>query len=213
MIKLKAEKREKFGRQTESLRKQGVLPAVLYGEGIKNLSLQVAEKDFEQVYREAGGSSLVALEVMDKKFDILIHQTAKDPVTGEFLHVDFFHPSAKKKIEAEIPLVFEGEAAAVKDLEGVLVREIQAVEVKGLAKDLPRGITVDVSSLKTFEDKILISDLKAPSGVEILRAGDEIVAHVTEPTKEEEEKPVEEEVPAEEEKEGEKPEEAEKKAE
>lgn len=210
MVQLKAKIRNKFGRQTKALRKQGLLPAVLYGEGIKNLSLQVPEKVFERVYQEAGESSLVSLEVGGKKFDVLIHQTARDPVTDKFLHVDFFHPSAKKKIEAEIPLVFEGLAPAVKDLEGVLVKEIQVVEVKGLAQNLPREIEVNVSSLKTFEDRVLIKDLKVPSGVEILRAGDEIVAHVTKPTKEveEREKPAEEEVPTEEKK----PEEAEKPA-
>lgn len=201
MIELQAKIRNKFGRQTQALRKQGLLPAVLYGEGIKeNLALQVPEKDFEKAYLRAGESSLVELKANQKKFSVLIHQIAKDPISGKFLHIDFFYPSAKKQIKAEIPLIFEGEAPAVKDLNGVLAREIQTVEVKGLAQNLPREIKVNVSGLKTFEDRLSIKDLKVPPEVEILREPDEIVAHVTPPAKVEEEKPAEEKKPAEEEK-------------
>ncbi len=235
MVSLKAKIRESFGRETNILRKQGSIPAVLYGEGIKNISLQVQEKDFEEVFQEAGESSLIMLEVYPhtkgaedtketknnkdrppsgvgvngKKYEVLIHQIAKDPLTGRFLHVDFFHPSSKKKIEAEVPLVFEGTAPAVKNLGGVLVKEIQTVEVKGLAQNLPREIEVDVGSLKSFEDRVYVKDLKTAEGVEILKEPNEIVVHVTPPTKMEEEKLVEEENP-EEEVEEEKPAEEEK---
>ena len=200
MIELKAQIRDKFGQKTKSLRKQGIIPAVLYGAGIKNIPLQVDEKEFGRVFQEAGESSLISLEVegKNKKVQVLIHDIARDPLTGKILHVDFYHPSAKKEVEAEIPLVFEGEAPAVKDLGGTLVREIQTIEAKGLAQNLPREIKVDIGGLKTFEDRILIKDLKVPEGVKILREPEEIVALVTPPEKEEEEKPVEEEKPAEE---------------
>jgi large subunit ribosomal protein L25 len=202
MIELKAQIRDKFGKKTNLLRKQGIIPAILYGAGIKNIPLQVDGKEFSRVFQEAGESSLISLEIegKGKKVQVLIHDIARDPLTGKFLHVDFYHPSIKKEVEAEIPLVFEGEAPAVKDLGGTLVREIQTVEVKGLAQNLPREIKVDVTGLRTFEDRILIKDLEVPEGVKILRDPDEIVALVTPPEKEEEEKPIEEEKVVEEEK-------------
>ncbi len=202
MLSLKAKIREKVGKGLKELRKNKVLPAVLYGPEIKNLSLEVEEKEFEKVYEEAGESSLVSLEVgknPPKKWQVLIHEIARDPVEGKFLHVDFYHPSSTKEVEAEIPLVFEGEPLAVKELGGTLVKEIQAVEVKGLARNLPREIKVDVGGLKTFEDRISIGDLKIPEGIKILRESNEMVANVAPPVEEEEE-----EVPA---KEAEKPEE------
>ncbi len=205
MMELKAKIRDKFGRKTNSLRKQGVLPAVLYGEGVKNLSLGVAEKEFEKIYQEAGESSLVTLEVDTKpakKIQVLIHDTARDPLTGRFLHVDFYHPSAQKEIEAEIPLVFEGTSLAVKELGGTLVREIQQVEVKGLAQKLPREIKISIEKLKTFEDRIVIGDLSVPEGVTILRDKEEIVALVVPPREEEEEAVAEEEKVEEEKTEG-----------
>lgn len=210
MTIIKAKIRDKSKEQNNFLRKNDFIPAVLYGEGIKNISLKINAKDFEEAYKEAGESSLITLEVDDKKFSVLVHQIAYGPIDGEFLHIDFYHPSTKKKVEANIPLVFEGEAPAIKELSGILEKQFHELEVKGLAKDLPREIVVNIEGLKTFEDKILIKDLKIPEGVTILKDGEEIVAHIAQPRdveKElaEEEKP--EEAGEEEEKEGEEKEE------
>lgn len=187
MVSIKATIREKTGNKNEALRVQGILPAVLYGEDIKNSTIEVSEKDFDKVYAEAGESSLVSVELDDKKYDVLIHQTAKDPLTERFLHVDFYKPSTKKKVEVEIHVVFEGESLAVKDLGGILVREIQTLHVKGLAHNLPREITVNISTLGSFEDRIYVSQLSIPEGVEILRNEKDIVALVVPPTEEKEE--------------------------
>jgi len=190
MITLKAKIREKLKKRAKSLRKEEKIPAILYGEGIKNTPLEVEEKEFEKIYQEAGESSLIKLKIEDGKLktnevEVLIHEVARDPLTRKFLHVDFYHPSAKKEVEAEIPLVFKGEAKACKELGGTLVREIQQVEVKGLPQNLPREIVVNIEVLRTFEDKIQIKDLKVPSGVKILREPEEIVANVAPPREEE----------------------------
>lgn len=187
MISIKATIREKTGKQNQDLREKGVLPAVLYGEDIKNVSIEVQEKDFDKVYVEAGESSLLSIEVSGKKYDVLIHQTHKDPLTGRFIHVDFYKPSTKKKVEAEIPLIFEGESLAVKDLGGILVREVQVLHVKGLAHNLPREIVVDISGLKSFEDRIYIKQLDVPEGVDVIREPEDIVALVVPPKEEEKE--------------------------
>jgi len=201
MTIIKAKIRDKSKEKNNPLRKNDFIPAVLYGEGIKNISLKINVKDFEEAYKEAGESSLITLEVDDKKFSVLIHQIARGPIEGEFLHIDFYHPSTKKKVEANIPLIFEGEAPAIKELSGILEKQFHELEVKGLAKDLPREIIVNVNGLKTFEDKILIKDLKIPEGVTILKDGEEIVAHIAQPRDVEKEL-AEEEKPEETEEEG-----------
>ncbi|GAI38315.1 unnamed protein product, partial [marine sediment metagenome] len=98
--------------------------------------------------------------------------------------------------EVAVPIVFEGEAPAVKELDGTLVKEIQEVEIKALPQNLPHEIKVSIENLKTFEDEILIKDLKLPEGVKIQKEPNEIVAVVTSPEKVEEEleKPIEEKV-------------------
>ncbi len=181
MITLKATIRKELKRKTDNLREQGMLPAVLYGDAIKeNLLLTINEKDFEKVFREAGETSLVSIEVDGKIIEALIHQITKDPLSGKFLHIDFFHPSAKKKIEAEVPLIFENEAPAVKELGGVLEEELHFIKVKGLVHQLPHEFKVDLGVLKTFEDKIVVKDLDIQN-VEVLHNPKDIIAHVVEP--------------------------------
>ena len=196
MFILKAQKREVVGKKVKNLRRQGVLPAVLYGPKIRNISLAINSKEFDKIYKTAGESSLISLETEDKKFPVLIHEVRKDPLTGEPIHVDFYQPILTEKIEAAVPLVFEGISLAVNDLGGTLIKEIQEIMVKALPQNLPHEIKVNIEKLKTFEDEILIKDLQTPEGVEFQKELNEIVAVVAPPEKVEEEleKPIEEKV-------------------
>ncbi|MBZ9577902.1 50S ribosomal protein L25 [Patescibacteria group bacterium] len=198
MLTLKAKIREERGKKVKKLRKRGILPAVLYGPKIKNLSLEVDLKKFGNIYKETGESSLISLEVGDEKFPVLIHEVKKNPLTGKPIHIDFYQPILTEEVEATVPIVFEGEAPAVKEFGGTLVREISEVEVKALPKNLPHEIKVNVENLKTLGDEILVKDLELPEGVAVQREQNEIVAVVTAPEtekiEEELEKPVEEKV-------------------
>jgi len=201
MLVLSAKTRKIIGKKSKNLRKQGLLPAVLYGPEIKNLSLVVDLKKFEQVLKEAGESSLIKLKVDNqaedrnkkREFLVLIHDVQVDPLTEKPIHVDFYQPKLREKVEAVVPLVFEGEAPAVKELGGVLVKNMTEIEVKGLPQDLPKEIKIDVSGLKTFEDVVKVGDFKLAPGIEVLKEAEEVVVLVTPPEKEELEKPVEEE--------------------
>lgn len=198
MLSFSAKIRKDLGKKVKTLRKKGVIPAVLYGPEIKNLPLEVDLKEFEKIYKEAGESSLVSLEVERKKkrFHVLIHDVERDPLTLKPLHVDFYQPKLKEKVEATVPLVFEGKSKAVEEMKGTLVKNISEVEVKALPRDLPKEIKVNIESLKTLEDNILISDLELSETVEVLKDPGEVVALVTPPEKVEEEleKPIEEKI-------------------
>ena len=216
MLTLSSKIRKEVGKKVKSLRQQGILPAVLYGHKIKNLNLEVDSKEFEKIYSKAGESSLITLviakgkdeaeaeasslslnvEEKKQKFLILIHDIQFDPLTEKPIHIDFYQPELKKEVEVTVPLIFEGEAPAVKNLGGTLIKEISEIEVKAKSQNLPHEIKVDIGSLKTFEDNIKISDLKVPEGVKILKGPEEIVVSISRPEKVEEEleKPVEEKV-------------------
>ena len=212
MLNLSAQKREVVGAKVAKLRNKDLVPAVLYGPKIKNQTLQINEKEFSKIYEGAGESSLVtlvvtkgkeedlssssALKIGKENFQVLVHETQKDPFSGKFLHVDFYQPLLTEETEANIPLVFEGEAPAVKELGGTLVKNIHEVEVKALPQNLPHEIKVNTEKLKTFEDSILIKDLIVSKDVEILKDSEEVVALVTpqEKVEEELEKPIEEKV-------------------
>lgn len=196
MLSLNAKIRKETGKKVKSLRKKGIIPAVLYGPKIKSLSLEVDLKEFEKVYQAAGESSLINLEVDEKKFSVLIHALELNVISQKPIHIDFYQPRLDEEITATIPLIFEGEAPAVKDLAGTLIKNIHEIEVKALPQDLPHSIQANIEKLKTFEDTVLVNDLIVPSGVKILKEPGEIVAQVVPPQKVEEElaKPVEEKV-------------------
>lgn len=189
MISLSAKIRKDFGKKTKSIKNAGQIPAVVYGASIKNVSIQLDEKEFKNVFRQAGESSLIELSIEGEKEKklVLVHDIQKDPVSDKVIHIDFFQPNLKEEVEVAIPLVFEGIAPAEKDLGGTLVKNILELEVSALPQNLPHEIKVSIDSLKTFDDHILIKDLVLPQGVEALKKPDEIVAAVQPPQKIEEE--------------------------
>jgi large subunit ribosomal protein L25 len=196
MISLTVKPRKELGKKVKSLRDKGILPGVLYGPKTKAQNLEINQKEFDKIYKQAGESSLISLDLDKKKFIVLIHQVQLDPITSAPVHVDFLLPSLTEEISAKVPLVFEGEAPAVKELGGTLVKSISEVEVKALPEKLPHEIKVDVTSIKTFEESILIKNLVLPEGVKIMKGQDDIIAFVASPQKIEEEleKPIEEKV-------------------
>ncbi len=182
--------------QANQIRRQGLIPAVLYGPKIENRNLKINQKEFRKVFKEAGESSLIELKVEGEKenFLVLIHDFQKDPVTGGFTHIDFYQPDLEKEVEAWVPIVTVGEAPAVKQLGGTLVKNITEVLVRALPLKLPHEIKVDISSLKTFDDEILTKDLKVGEEVKIMKDPDDVIISVSPPEKVEEEltKPEEE---------------------
>lgn len=204
MLTLSAKTRTELGRKVKNLREEGILPGVLYGPKVKNTPIETNLKEFEKAYQEIGESSLVSLEVdtstgsaqAKKKFLVLVHDVEFDPITDKPIHVDFYQPKLDVETEVSVPLVFEGESKAVKDLGGTLVRNIHEIRVKALPEKLPHEIKVSIEKLLTFEDNVLIKDLEIPEGVKVQREPDEIIATVTpvEKVEEELEKPIEEKV-------------------
>lgn len=180
MISLSAKIREESGRKTNALRNADKIPAVVYGPEKKNASLEVDYKEFKKVLKEAGESSLIELNVDGEKEKrlVLIHDIQMDPVEDKVIHIDFFQANLKEETEAEVPLVFEGEAAAVKDLGGTLVKNMSHILVKALPQNLPHEIKVSIESLKTFEDHILVKDLVLPKDVKVVAKPEEIIASV-----------------------------------
>ncbi|HLD70959.1 MAG TPA: 50S ribosomal protein L25 [Negativicutes bacterium] len=189
MISLNAKPRKEFGKKTNEMRWNGFIPAVVYGPGVENANIQVEEKEFIKVLRKAGESSLVELSIegAKEKRPVLINDIQRNPVTDKIIHIDFFQASLKEEVTVAVPLVFEGEAPAEKELGGTLNKNFLEIEVKALPQNLPHEITVDVTGLKTFEDHILVKDLKVPANVEILKGPEEIVAAVLPAQKVEEE--------------------------
>lgn len=199
-IKLIAKIRKTLGKKSKKLRREGFLPAVIYGHGVKSLPLQLNTREFLHTFKKAGSNTIITLTIEDasdkKERKVLIHEPQVNPVTDEPIHVDLYEVKMTEKIETQVPLEFENEeiAPAIKELEGTLVKNVDELEISCLPGDIPHDIKVDCSVLKTFEDAIHVKDLPIPENVEVLTELEEVVATVTPPRSEEELAELEEEV-------------------
>jgi large subunit ribosomal protein L25 len=184
---LPASKRKETGRAVNAIRRQGILPVVMYGHGIESRSLGVPKKSFEKVFAQAGKSTLVDVAVeKEKPIKVLIHDVQLDPLTDDFVHADLYQVNLTEKVQTEVPIKFVGESPAVKDQEGNLITQKSTIKVEALPRDLPREIEADISRLATFDDVLKVSDLHTPPNVAILETQEEVVALVTPPKTEEE---------------------------
>ena len=182
MDKVTLEASVKKEKNNEKLRKQGFIPAVLYGHNVENVSLTVKKNEFEKALKKAGESSIIGLVTGDgKPHPVLIHDIQLHYLTSEPMHVDFYQVSMTEKLKAKVALEFIGESPAVKAQGGVLVKVLNEVEVQCLPADLPHNIPVDISTLVDFSHSIHIKNLKVSDKVQILTSPEEVVAKVQPP--------------------------------
>jgi len=162
------------------------LPAVVYGEGTDSKAISIPARDFEKAYQAAGETGLIALKVdSEKQLNVMIHDIAHDALTGKPIHADFYSVRMDKEIDAKIPLVFSGDAPAVKNEGGILVKVMHEIEVRALPKDLPHEITVDLGLLEKIGDRIQVKNIFPPSGVIIRADEDDVLAIIEAPRAEE----------------------------
>ncbi|HRH31463.1 MAG TPA: 50S ribosomal protein L25 [Candidatus Paceibacterota bacterium] len=169
----------KTSENLDSIRSSGNLPAVFYGSGKETTPISVPMMAFDKAFKEAGESSTIHLVLPDGELDVLIHEVQLHPVKHVPIHADFLVVDMNKPIEVAVPLEFVGVSPAVKGNLGVLTKVIHELEVRGLPKNIPHQIEVDISSLETLENQIHVKDIKLPSGVEAMIGEDEVVALVS----------------------------------
>lgn len=192
---LKSEPRKILGKKVKQLRRDGFLPANVYGKDLPSTAVQVTYTDFDKVFKTAGETGLIDLEVEGKTRPVLIKNLQMNYQTRTPLHADFFQVNLKEKVKATIPVVLEGEPQAVSEKVGILLQTLSEVEIEALPGDLLEHITYDVSGLAALDDHVTVADLKVPEGVAILSDPGQTVAKIAEMTVEEPEP--EEEAPAE----------------
>lgn len=184
---LVAQPRTLVGRKNRALRVEGFVPAVAYGPALatpKNLSVE--RSTFVRVYKAAGESSVLELQVEgEKTLHVLIQDIQVDPIRGEVTHIDFRAIDMNKPVEANVKIIFVGDSQALK-AGGTLVQALNVLKVRCLPANLPRELTVDMTKLATFEDVVKVKDMNIPAGVEVLEGQDATVALVEAPRSEEE---------------------------
>lgn len=179
-IELRAQSRTVFGKKTRFLRRSGIVPATLYGPRTEALSLQMAAKELNAVLDQSGTNRLISLRIDDagKPRMILARDVQRDVINQSLLHVDLYEVVMTEKITAEIPITLIGEAPAVINKEGLLVRGVDSLEVHCLPDQLSEAIEVDLSVLEVQDQSIFVKDLIVGQDIEILTSPDEVVVKV-----------------------------------
>ena len=191
-ITLDAKVRKDTGRKVKRLRKEGILPANIFGKNIKSESIQVDLSQFSKVFKEAGETSIVEINLDGKKLPVLIHNIQYDSVSELPIHSDFLQVNLKEKVVAHIPVELRGESSLEKQGLGTVVQYVNEIEVEALPGDLPEKYEIDLSLLTEIDQLVEVKDLKVDkTKVEIKEDLDKIIVKVEPPKKEEEVAPTE----------------------
>jgi len=182
-VTIAAEPRTVLGKRVRHLRREGLLPANVYGRGIESKAIQINHRDFLRTLKSAGLRSMFELRIDGEKDPryVIVRNMARVGGTGEPLHVDFYQVDPERPITANVPVRLVGEAPAVRDLAGTLLQAIEILTVRCLPLNIPEAIEADVSMIKTFDIIMTVGDIKPPEGVEILNDPSIAVASVTPP--------------------------------
>lgn len=189
-IVLNAQKRTKE-EKPNAVKREGNIPAVIYGSGFENTSLKINAVEFEKIYASVGGSTMIGLKIDSKEPVQIIIKDVHFDHKNQFNHIDFYKVDENKKISAPITFNFVGESDAVEKKNGSLNRIMDSIEVECLPGELVSHIDVDLSKLKEIGDTITIKDLALPKTFSLSVDESELVASVAEKKAVVEEAPVE----------------------
>ncbi len=188
-VVLKASKRDVRGKQVKALRREGKLPAVIYGRHTEPVKVSLDAHSANLALSKVGSSTLVTLDVDGTEYPALVRERQRNFIKGGLIHVDFLAVSLAEKLRAEVRIELTGTSLAVKDFNAVLVTGLHTLSVECLPTDLPDHVTVDISSLAKVGDDIHVRDISLGDKVRILDDADEMIVNATY-AKVEEEAPV-----------------------
>lgn len=177
-VLINAEKRNVVGKQVKALRRQGILPGVIYGRHIEAFPIQMDAHNAALILDKLTASSLITLDVDGEKFSVLMRDRQRDVIFGDLLHVDFLVVSLTEKLRATIELKLVGEAPVADNPEVVVTQVLNDIEIEAFPQDLPEVIEVDISTLETVDDEITVADLDLGENIAILTDPNETIVSV-----------------------------------
>lgn len=175
-----AQKRTILGKKVKRLRREGWIPGIMYGHGFDALPLQFDRIELRKLLSQVGGSQLIHITLSDGEEPLvaLVRDVDRDVISGDLLHVDFYHVTMTERLTAEIPLVIQGESPIVTEREGIMLQGVSSLEVECLPGDLIDSIEIDVSTLVELDQGIYVRDLDLPESIDVLTDPEEMIARV-----------------------------------
>jgi len=174
-IVLNAETRTVIGKQVKQLRREGKLPAVIYGHKFDPQPITLDLRETTKAMLGSTASSLLTINLNGKELSVIVREKQKNFIRNEYIHLDFLAVSLTEKLRTTVAVVLEGESLAVKDFDAVLVTGLTEVEVEAYPQDLPEKFFIDVAPLKKPGDSIAVKDITVSDKVEILTDPEEML--------------------------------------
>lgn len=182
-VVIKAAPRTVLGKKVARLRREGRLPANVYGRGIQSQAVDIDSREFGRTIKSAGLRAMIQLDIAGESRPryVILRGIERKGGTGDPIHIDFFQVDPEQPIQANVPLRLIGDAPAVRDLAGTLLPGLDVVAVRCKPLDIPDNIEVDIVKITGFDVSLKVGDIVAPPGVEILTDADVVVATVMAP--------------------------------
>ena len=184
-IVLKASNRELIGKKVKVLRREGKLPAILYGKEVGSINIALDLRDASKVLRGVTSSTLVVVNVDGKEYTTLVRERQRDVLRDHYTHIDFQAVSLTETVRASVAIILEGESPASDAYGALVVSGIDSLDVEALPQDLPENITVDVSSLSEIGDTLYVKDLVLPKEITVMTDPEELLVVISAPQMEE----------------------------
>lgn len=177
------EPRTVIGKKVAVLRREGTIPANIYGRGIESVAVQMPWPQAREMLNAHGRNTLIEVKLSSESDSrpVVVRDIGRDPVSGEVQHIDFFQVDLTRTIQANIPVHLVDEAPAVHTFGGILVQSLESVAVEALPNQMPEAIEISVAQLEELEQSLTVADLTAPAGVTILTAEDVGIAQIARP--------------------------------
>jgi large subunit ribosomal protein L25 len=181
---LNVARRAILGKKVRAMRRQGIIPANIYGNNVESVAVQVPSDDLRHLMKNHSRTEIVYVQLDGEERPTFIKDVHRNPVTDQVLHVDFFQISLKEKVKIEVPIHLVGIPPAVDQHGGILTHHLNYVLVEALPTSIPSSIEVDVSGLAEIGASIHVSDLTTDEGAEILQDAESVVARIDLPAAE-----------------------------
>lgn len=180
---LQAQERKEFrGSALTRIRRDGNIPAVVYGAKLDSKSIYVSEADFTKVIRKVGRNGVISLDLGGNKQNVVLSDYQADPIKHEVIHVDFLAVDMSKEITANVRINLVGDAPGVKD-GGVMQQSMHELTVTATPDNIPQSVDIDVSNLQVNET-LTIADIQTNSGYAINEGVEEVIASILPPRQE-----------------------------
>ena len=169
-----------FGKKLTKLRKEGLIPANIFGPQFKSTAISIPAKNFITAYKTARATGIVYVKLDKQEIPVLFKNIQRHPVTDEILHADFRKIDLTKKIQTEVPVKVIGQSEAVTQKAGVLLTQSDSLLVEALPKDIPSSIEVDISVIKELGREIKVGDLAKSTTYTIVTPPEKVIVSVVE---------------------------------